>query len=213
MGQYWVPVCLDLNQKIEPHDYGGGAKIMEHSWLHITFIRSLAGILMKDGPWYKKHIAWVGDYTDYDIKLTAKCKECVEKKIKFECPYFVKAIVGECNGTYQQYYRGAKKINPKEPNKIKLPINHYILNHTKKLFVNTSKCPVEEESKIYGIKWIIYPLSLLTATSNGKGGGDYHGANMEFVGSWMGDKISIQKNEPKIFKELKPNFTEMGGIQ
>jgi hypothetical protein len=209
MGQYWVPVCLNTNQKVEPHRYGEGAKLMEHSWIHTKFIRSVAGLLTEDGPWHKKHIAWVGDYTDDDLMLTPNCKECIEKKINYECPDFVKALVGECNGTYKQYYRGAKTIDPEEPNKRKLPLEHYILNHTKKLFVDTSKCPVEDESKKYKIKWVIYPLSLLTATSNGMGGGDYNGKNVDIVGTWMGDKISVELEKPKDFEELEPGFTEM----
>jgi hypothetical protein len=59
------------------------------------------------------------------------------------------------------------------------------------------------------MKWIIYPLSLLTATSNGRGGGDYHGKNNDSVGYWLGDKISVELEEPKGFEELVPDFTEV----
>jgi hypothetical protein len=209
MGQYWVAVCLDSNQKVEPHDYGAGAKLMEHSWMHTNFIRSIAGLLMKGGQWYKKQIAWVGDYTDDDPMLTKYCKKCTKSEPKIDCPDFVKAIVGECDGTYQQYYKGAKKINPKAPSIKKLPLHHYIVNHTKMEFVDTKKCKVEDESKEYNMKWIIYPLSLLTATSNGRGGGDYHGKNEDSVGDWLGDKISVELEKPKGFIEIIPDFTEV----
>jgi hypothetical protein len=209
MGQYWVAVCLDRNQKVKPHDYGAGAKLMEHSWIHAEFIRSVLGLLMKGNPWYKKQIAWVGDYSDDDPMLTQHCNECINDKKNINCPDFVKAIVGECDGTYQQYYRGAKTIKPKAPSIKKLPLHHYMVNHTKMEFVDTKKCKVEEESKEYNMKWIIYPLSLLTATSNGRGGGDYHGKNNDSVGYWLGDKISVELEEPKGFEELVPDFTEV----
>lgn len=208
MGQYWVPVCLDLNQKLEPHEYDEGAKLMEHSWIHSKFIRSVAGLLMEGQPWYKKHIAWVGDYTDDDPMLTKFCKKCIKGEKNIKCPDYVKAIVGECDGTYQQYYRGAKTIKPTAPSMKKLPLHHFIVNHTKKEFVDTSKCNVEDESKKHKLKWIIYPLSLLTATSNGRGGGDYNGKNEEKVGTWVGDSISIELKKPEGYAEMIPDFTE-----
>ena len=46
-------------------------------------------------------------------------------------------------------------------------------------------------------------MPLLIADGNGRGGGDYHGRELDWVGSWTGDKISIGKEIPKNFVKLK----------
>jgi len=54
----------------------------------------------------------------------------------------------------------------------------YIVNHTKKVYVKKNDG--------------FHPLSLLTAEGNGRGGGDYHGPNIEMVGTWARDVISME---------------------
>jgi len=73
----------------------------------------------------------------------------------------------------------------------------YILNHTKQLYVDKNKC-----------KNMIHPLPLLTAEGNGRGGGDYKGANLELVGSWARDVISVERIMPVHFTELVCEFEE-----
>jgi len=58
----------------------------------------------------------------------------------------------------------------------------YIVNHTKKVYVK----------KTDGI----HPLSILTAEGNGCRGGDYNGSNMEMVGTWARDVISMENEAP-----------------
>jgi hypothetical protein len=58
----------------------------------------------------------------------------------------------------------------------------YIVNHTKKVYVK----------KTDGL----HPLSLLTAEGNGRGGGDYNGPNMDMVGTWARDVISMENEAP-----------------
>jgi hypothetical protein len=64
----------------------------------------------------------------------------------------------------------------------------------------------------------IHPLSLLTSSGNGRGGGDYHYPEGDFmdpdgkpvVGSWAGDIISVERRKKQIagYAKLTPNFTE-----
>ena len=72
----------------------------------------------------------------------------------------------------------------------------YILNHTKKQYVDKSKIN------------IIHPLPLLTAEGNGKGGGDYRGLNENLVGTWARDVISADNELPTEYTELICEFTE-----
>jgi hypothetical protein len=59
----------------------------------------------------------------------------------------------------------------------------YIVNHTKKVYI---------EKKGNGL----HPLALLTAEGNGRGGGDYNGPNMDLVGTWARDVISMENEAP-----------------
>lgn len=68
----------------------------------------------------------------------------------------------------------------------------------------------------YGLT--IHPLSILVATSNGQGGGDYFGPNKELAGRWKGDRIEAYSNRKefavkkavslKEWTRLTPNFVE-----
>ena len=58
----------------------------------------------------------------------------------------------------------------------------YIVNHTKKVYIEK--------------KGTFHPLSILTAEGNGRGGGDYDGPNMEMVGAWARDVISMENEAP-----------------
>ena len=46
-----------------------------------------------------------------------------------------------------------------------------------------------------------HPLALLTATGNGRGGGDYYGKNKESIGVWKFDEISVSDIEPTDFQK------------
>ena len=59
----------------------------------------------------------------------------------------------------------------------------FILNHTKKLFINKDR--LED----------IHPLSLLMCEGNGRGGGDYHGSDEDKCGSWARDVISVESSD------------------
>ena len=59
----------------------------------------------------------------------------------------------------------------------------FILNHTKKLFINKDTLGD------------IHPLAILTAEGNGRGNGDYHGSDEELCGSWARDVISVESSD------------------
>jgi hypothetical protein len=69
----------------------------------------------------------------------------------------------------------------------------YIINHTKKQYIN------KLHSKYH-------PLPLLTAEGNGRGGGDYYGLNENKIGIWARDILSVEKEKPDGFEELKMLF-------
>ena len=72
--------------------------------------------------------------------------------------------------------------------------NEFIVNHTKKEYVVKAGQ--------------IHPLPLLTAEGNGRGGGDYHGADEDLIGTWARDVISVEMQAPQQYTMLVHNFGE-----
>ena len=70
----------------------------------------------------------------------------------------------------------------------------FIVNHTKKEYV----MKVNQ----------FHPLPLLTAEGNGRGGGDYHGADEDLVGTWARDVISVEMEAPADYTLLVHSFGE-----
>ena len=75
---------------------------------------------------------------------------------------------------------------------VKGPGPRYILNHTKKLFVDKEKVPTKNG-------YTYHPLPILTADGNNGSGGDC--AESSLVGSWARDEISVE-DTPHDFEEL-----------
>ena len=99
-----------------------------------------------------------------------------------------------------------EKPSPAFIDEEKTEVGNYIVNHTKKEFVDKEKCPV---SYIYNeIEFKIHPLPLLTCSGNGRGGGDFR-KDHPFTGSWAGDIISIETKQPSSdYEEIFPDFIE-----
>jgi hypothetical protein len=76
----------------------------------------------------------------------------------------------------------------------------FVVNHDKELFVDTEKQPQS--------RFQIHPWPLLIVNGNGRGGGDYSGANMQLVGSWAGNRVVTMDEVPAGYKELEVLFKE-----
>lgn len=68
----------------------------------------------------------------------------------------------------------------------------YVVNHTKNIYIDLSEVPDVEDAE----GWKIHPLSILTSSGNGRGGGDYRDREDDNVGSWAGDVISCEYETP-----------------
>ena len=192
---------------MDPYDYKAGSKLMEHSWIKNDFLNSLETLLLSreaielfkakgekisdfPGRWSGNRIVHTGDYMDEGIFLDSKDKETWEKK-------------GDKNRKWEDVnlYIFANKFYKKIKPKLSiLPSNRFLVNHTKKSFVDISRYKegLKRISKDAKKEWIIHPLSLLTASGNNRGGGDYRGCYNDFVlvGSWCGDSISVEFVHP-----------------
>ena len=83
--------------------------------------------------------------------------------------------------------------------------NKFLVNWTDKTYIDCNKyydASKDEDG------WVLFPLSLLTARGNGLGGGDYHGCNMDLVGTWAGKQISVEDEKPVGYNEQELVFME-----
>ena len=87
--------------------------------------------------------------------------------------------------------------------KVDTPEPRYLINYDKKEFVDTTKGRADD----YG--WVIHPLPLLTANSNGRGGGDYY-YESDYIGAWYADVIGAADKLPTDIEliEIIPDFFE-----
>ena len=186
MGQYYFPVILDDKNNVinwaYSHDFkhrdkrDDGRIITYGTGLklmeHSWRKNSLVGFIMKQIHNKPQRIVWAGDYADNEPGQEQNIYSLCEDTLKFKAKSF------------------------------KVKSLRYIVNHTKKQFVDLDALPENDD-------WQIHALPLLTCEGNGRGGGDYHGKGP--VGKWARDVIEsckYLKEIPEGYKEIKPNFKE-----
>ena len=194
MGQYFMAMVKTPKAKkfknFYTWDSHNGAKLMEHSFFGNHYTEAIVEMLV-DKP---QQVLWVGDYTDIE-----------EDSYKNPSKAF---LLEECVKLWNN------ENNEKTPYEIYKDTHFYcyLVNHTKKVYIHLGDYFIQnvnykKDSWDYG--WCIHPLPLLTATSNGKGGGDYHGINKELVGSWFGDTLEVTYNMNEELEKYKDITNEI----
>lgn len=104
--------------------------------------------------------------------------------------------------SYYGQCKDTNKVMPQETMSMGSQEKAILVNHTKKLYVRYDEIPSNEDGMF------INPLPLLTALGNGRGGGDYFGDDIDKVGIWAGDVLSIEMKVPrsKIYKKFVVKF-------
>lgn len=212
MGQYYKAVNISHKEWVNSWDYDSGMKLMEHSWIRNPFCNAVESLLIPGGKWYKSAIVWAGDYADEEIHLLQQEIDVYSKWYKKEHKTLtlprehLPNVYQMCkNADYEDVPEWSFKkliISPVKYEEVK--VYRFIVNHTKEEYVNKNTVP-----SIKG--WRVHPLPLLTCSGNGRGGGDYYPNNdldEMFVGNWAGDVISLEKNIPKGYMKIIPNFYE-----
>ena len=185
MGQYYKAIVKERNKKtwmsFDAWTFNNGAKLMEHSYVKNPMVLYIKNMLLD----YPMRVVWGGDYADNENGKDSNLY-CLAKEQQ----------VLTRNGMESLY----EILKEKEANSV----FRYLVNDSKKLFVDYSKIEPDE----YGYR--IDPLPLLCAEGNGQGGGDYFGTNMELVGTWARDFIWVTKDNPAEYgyKEIVPDFKE-----
>lgn len=174
------------NRKVEGVDYIM-AKLTEHSYFNNFLIDSVADKIHN----HKAKIAWVGDYANEPGDL-----DCTTADVDYEKCWGDKCL--DRNEVHQ-----ALKLCKRFAYR-----NRYLVNHDKGVYISFN----DYRKNAKGKKWVMSPISLLTAIGNQRGGGDYYGLNEDKVGSWAWDEISIEDKKPYGYTQLniffKPNWDE-----
>ena len=182
MGQYYKPtiqaIKYDDDRKqvrklfvIDPYKLNYGVKLCEHTHKNSEVVRLVTNFmyeLNKQG--WVTQLVWLGDYANPSFgenpNLYGSLKH-TNVQLQKEDGVIVSAMVEGFDGV------------------IDMTKDHlYLVNHDRNEYINTS-----ENVGAYS------QLALLTADGNGKGGGDYWGANWRDVGLWRYHKISVMDKE------------------
>jgi hypothetical protein len=208
MGQYYNPCVLKKNWKtaknpvcvsLKCYDYGNGAKLMEHSYIGNSFVRSMEFLLAN--VFNGNPFVWVGDYADHVETRTG------EHDIYSDAGHYLYEDYDSPNNTNKsKAYEALRGTIPAMPEWKEgqvwdayetIPYYKYLVNYTKKQY-----CIIPKNKK----GWQVHPLPLLTCSGNGRGGGDYCLEDKR-VGSWAYDRIGIT-NDRAMFK----GFKQISGI-
>ena len=205
MGQYYHVITDDKNGNREyfniqnrkwlesklsgspNYDYYNGLKLMEHSWIGNDFCEALAARLV-DNP---KRVCWVGDY--------AEPEECDDLGFTYD----------EVWERSDDDYIYVDETDFKMMKDVK-----YLINNTKKIYVDLAEYfKLSNKLEEWNRKmkdWCIFPISLLTALGNDRGGGDFHEGNVgyEDVGTWAFDEIYLTNNLPEGYNKVDVVFIE-----
>jgi hypothetical protein len=194
MGQYYIAVILGEKSEgdpptefvrtwVNPPAYGNGSKLMEHSYVGNPYVGAVELLLSPKGHFWKSRLVWAGDYADPEVHVSYPDGKLVAKTL-YELA---------------QEEHEAKEMSPMPHNMEKY---YFLVNHTKKQYVDKRKATADGN----GLR--IHPLPLLTAEGNGRGGGDYRGAQEVLVGSWARDVISVERAALAGYTELVCEFAE-----
>ena len=185
MGQYYKIITrtadgiTSVNDRTLKGDSGYCmAKLLEHGWCECGICRALAYSIVNRPT----KVCWVGDY--------AEPEEC--EALGF---------------TYDEVWGDNAKDTPFEPAPKPFQFKQfkYLVNHDKKQYVDIAKYMKASTDKD---GWCIFPVAVLTALGNGRGGGDYHHEDDPLVGSWAFDTISITDQPVDGFEEIEPVFID-----
>lgn len=170
MGQYYYPTIIRRDGTVDQYlayDYDNGLKLMEHSYIGNNFVDGILNTLYHNPG----KLAWLGDYTEMDDKF--------EDDLIFKAALGLFSSEDDFRKRYSRTYDESTLVG------------RVILNHSKKEYIVISQYVELVKDGENDDKLIINPVPLLTASSNGRGGGDYSGMNEEFCGHWCGDIIEV----------------------
>lgn len=193
MGQYYIPVVLNgtggkVIGSFSPYDYENGMKLMEHSYLGNKLVGSVVAkaLYMSVSTGKTVTLAWVGDYAtlEEDVRTgyyTGQNRDY--ERIFNRAQKAADNKVGRVPSDDEEIKKAFKNIDNvvfyNNIRKEKLSLQDYRKAQIANRLANGTPTYRDNPED-----FIIHPIPLLTALGNGKGGGDYEGTCMEWIGKW-----------------------------
>jgi len=198
MGQYYEMLFIDERKYMYPIDYNwSGLKLTEQSWVGGSFRNAVIGHLMTmpDGC----RLAHIGDYSKEELEeKRPDSLEIDDTHVKYSSMYDMCWTSG-----IEDRFK-MPRISDKEIMEFKWKKTVWVADEDTHEYI---KCDFDDPDG----QWKMCPLLILLAVGNGNGGGDYHGTNMDRVGSWAFHKIKVYYEEPHWMSNLEesgPLFKE-----
>ena len=133
---------------------------------------------------FRSRIVWAGDYADNEQDENEKDRSCLDLGYN---------LYSKIQG------HGLQMLIESSPENYP-----YLVNLDAEQYVDKRKCPNYDHET----NFCIHPLPLLTAEGNGRGGGDFHGYGIDYVGFWSRSRIALMKEPPAGYTEIEPKFSE-----
>lgn len=194
-GEFPTPLSKQaLSEGRKPHYLSFGYGLIQHSWIKSELAKAFNYYLYSNPP---MNVVWCGDYSQEE--------ECRELGFEYQRVWGL-TVYGEC---IKKTKIDKLQFPNKEQRKVFDKMNYFV-NYTKKLYLDFNK--YEYFSIILDnrnfLNECMYPVSLLTALGNGRGGGIYCACypNFDKVGAWAGDLVSIEETPPEGFSEFEVVF-------
>ena len=181
MGQYYRIAYDDGNLHINDRKVDGKDYIMAKLMEHSYFGNSLMDSMSSVIYKNPTRVIWVGDYANEGDEVS----DATSGNVTYDDVWSYGSDLNEVLKPVEFDYHGK-----------------YLVNHTKGVYISFDKYLDGENDQE------IHPLSILTCIGNGRGGGDYEGSNMDYVGTWAWDEIEIVDDAPGGMKELDIVFNE-----
>jgi len=117
MGQYYRVIFSDGNGIVTwlwGYTYHSGVKLMEHSFVNDTMMKTVEYLISPNGKYYKMQLVWAGDYaekepeTDKNLFEMVNERPDIETKLEHESECYYRYIV---NHTQQSYVDKKNPLN------------------------------------------------------------------------------------------------------
>ena len=210
MGQYYNIINLDKKEAMDPFDFDNGMKLME--WSYTENRMCIAMMNLMAGPWKGDRVYVIGDYaddTESEVWLKA-FKAIGDPDIYHTSDAYLHRIPKDHSMCFDRKdFKKTKDVSTEYYG------YRYIYNHRQECYIDLEHCPIEwvwyDKKEHEAGATRIFPLSLLLAMGNGRGGGDYRGDNDYLCGSWCEDVRSVEITKDKLdvdYEEVIMDFTE-----
>lgn len=208
MGQYYRIINVDKEEVLYSFDFGNGQKLME--WSYCENPMCLAMLNLMADEWKGDRVYVVGDYADdSEDECWVDAYKAIGRDIYSASDKFTHRVPEDhsiCE--FRNGFDNTIDVSTEDKG------YRYIINRATGEYIDLAHCPL-------AWVWInpktdeafvnrIFPLSLLLAMGNGRGGGDFRGEDSSLCGVWCDDvqSIEVSRDCPEDLEEFNPDFYE-----